>query len=148
MTTDTNASAAALRFENRGDKTAVESGAVFTPKFDANGLIAAVTVDALTNEVLMVAFMNEESLRLTLTLGEAVYYSRSRKEIWHKGATSGNVQKVVEILTDCDQDALVVRVHQTGEGACHTGARSCFYRRVTPATADPVALERVGAVKH
>jgi phosphoribosyl-AMP cyclohydrolase len=132
-----------LRFAPRGDKTDIESGRGFAPKFDASGLITAVTTDALTGEVLMVAYMNEESLRQTLALGEAVYYSRSRKELWHKGATSGNVQKVVEILTDCDQDALVLRVHQTGAGACHTGKRSCFYRRLVPGSADPVALEAV-----
>ena len=138
--------AAALRFDSRDDKSAVETGGGFAPKFDKDGLMAAVATDALTGEVLMVAWMNEESLRLTLARGEAVYYSRSRKEIWHKGATSGNVQKVVEILTDCDQDALVLRVHQTGAGACHTGKHSCFYRRIVPGTTDPVSLEPVAAV--
>lgn len=135
----------ALRFSPRGDKSAVETGSGFAPKFDKDGLMAAVATDALTGEVLMVAWMNEESLRRTLVQGEAVYYSRSRKEIWHKGATSGNVQKVVEILTDCDQDALVLRVHQTGAGACHTGRHSCFYRRIVPGTTSPVSLEMVSA---
>ena len=142
ITPETTAAAAALQFAPRDSRDAVEAGLSFAPKFDAAGLITAVAVDALTNEVLMVAYMNEESLRLTLALGEAVYYSRSRKELWHKGATSGNVQQVVEILTDCDQDALVVRVRQIGSGACHTGARTCFYRRVKPAEgAGPVPLE-------
>ena len=119
LTPETSAAAAALQFAARESKEAIEAGPGFAPKFDANGLITAVAVDALTNEVLMVAYMNEESLKLTLQLREAVYYSRSRKELWHKGATSGNVQRVVEILTDCDQDALVVRVNQIGSGACH-----------------------------
>lgn len=141
MSPEITTTAAALRFAARENKDAIEVGLAFAPKFDAAGLITAVAVDALSGEVLMVAYMNDESLRLTLTLGEAVYYSRSRKELWHKGATSGSVQKVVEILTDCDQDALVLRVQQAGSGACHTGARTCFYRRV--AKGDPVALERV-----
>jgi len=133
----------ALRFSTRDDKSAVETGSGFAPKFDKDGLMAAVATDVLTGEVLMVAWMNEESLRQTLARGEAVYYSRSRKEIWHKGATSGNVQQVVEILTDCDQDAIVLRVHQVGAGACHTGQRSCFYRRIVPASTNPVSLEPV-----
>lgn len=141
MSPEITAAAAALRFAPRENKDAIEAGLAFAPKFDAAGLITAVAVDSLTGEVLMVAYMNDESLRLTLTLGEAVYYSRSRKELWHKGATSGSIQKVVEILTDCDQDALVLRVQQAGSGACHTGARTCFYRRVVKG--DPVALERV-----
>ncbi len=143
MSPEVTAAATALRFVPRDSKEVIESGLAFAPKFDAAGLITAVATDALTGEVLMVAYMNEESLRLTLALGEAVYYSRSRRELWHKGATSGNVQKIVEILTDCDQDALVLRVQQTGSGACHTGARTCFYRRVVPGDAEPVALERV-----
>lgn len=144
ITPEITVAAAALRFAPRDSKESVEAGRGFAPKFDANGLITAVAVDALTNEVLMVAFMNEESLRLTVSLGEAVYFSRSRKELWHKGATSGNVQQVVEILTDCDQDALVLRVRQIGSGACHTGARTCFYRRVAGAgEGETVGLERV-----
>ena len=142
MNAETTAAAAALRFAPRDHKDSIEAGLAFAPKFDAAGLITAVATDARTGEVLMVAYMNDESLRLTLALGEAVYYSRSRQELWHKGATSGSVQRVVEILTDCDQDALVLRVEQAGSGACHTGARTCFYRRVVRGTADPVALER------
>ena len=89
----------------------------------------------------MLAWMNAEALRRTLALGEAVYYSRSRQELWHKGATSGHTQKVLEIRTDCDQDALILYVRQQGAGACHTGRRSCFYRTVTPG--DPSALNFV-----
>ncbi len=87
-------------------------------------------MDHVTHEPLMLAYMNAESLRMTMELGEAVYYSRSRQEIWHKGATSGHVQKVKQILIDCDQDALIVLVDQCGAGACHTGHHSCFYRSV------------------
>lgn len=110
--------------------TDVEKGLDFAPKFDANGLIAAMAVDHVTREPLMLAYMNEESLKMTLVLGEAVYYSRSRQEIWHKGATSGHVQKIKQILVDCDQDALILLVDQVGAGACHTGHHSCFYRSV------------------
>ena len=119
-----------MTFGPRRDAKVVEAGLGFAPKFDAAGLITAVAVDAEDGVVLMVAYMNEESLRMTLACGEAVYYSRSRQEIWHKGATSGHTQEVVEMRTDCDQDALVLRVRQRGAGACHTGNRSCFYRRV------------------
>ena len=119
-----------LRFAPRGDKAQLEEGLGFAPKFDADGLIPAMAVDAETREPLMLAYMNEESLRRTLEIGEAVYWSRSRKEIWHKGATSGHIQRIVEILTDCDQDALVLIVRQIGAGACHSGRSSCFYRRI------------------
>lgn len=104
------------------------------PKFDSDGLIVAIAVEAVSGQVLMVAYMNEESLAATLEKGEAVYWSRSRQELWHKGATSGAVQKLVEILTDCDQDALVLKVEQVGEAACHSGRKSCFYRRVESST--------------
>ena len=96
-------------------------------KYDANGLIPAIVQDAETNEVLMMAYMNAESLRITLETNETWFWSRSRKELWHKGATSGNVQRVVEILLDCDGDTLLVLVNPTGV-ACHTGEKSCFYR--------------------
>jgi len=143
MSPEINTAAAALRFGSREDKSEIEAGGEFAPKFDRDGLITAVATDALTGEVLMVAYMSEASLRLTLALGEAVYFSRSRQELWHKGATSGHVQKVLEILTDCDQDALVLRVQQRGGGACHTGYRSCFYRRILPASTNPVSLQTV-----
>lgn len=122
-----------IRFGDRSDRRAVEEGLDFAPKFDAAGLITAIAVDHATGEVLMVAYMNEEALRRTLEIGEAVYWSRSRSELWHKGATSGHVQKVKDMLVDCDQDALVLRVEQTGAGCCHVGYRTCFFRRV----ADP-----------
>lgn len=101
-------------------------------KYDANGLIPCVVQDADTCEVLMVAWMSEESLRQTLDLGETVFWSRSRQELWHKGATSGNVQKLVELRYDCDGDTLLALVHPAGP-ACHTGERTCFYRTVSGA---------------
>ena len=108
----------------------LEEGFEFAPKFDADGLVPCITTDHKTGELLMVAYMNRESLAKTLEIGEAVYYSRSRKEIWHKGLTSGHTQKVVEIRTDCDQDAIWLRVDQQGSGSCHVGYMSCFYRTV------------------
>lgn len=98
-------------------------------KYDANGLVPAIVQDVFTKDVLMMAWMNAESLRLTLEMGEAVFWSRSRREIWHKGATSGNVQKVVEVRVDCDADTLLVLVEPAGP-ACHTGERSCFFREL------------------
>lgn len=113
------------------DKAVLEEGAAFTPKFDAHGLITAVVSDAGDGAILMVAHMNAEALALTLETGIAHYYSRSRKSLWKKGETSGNLQTVAEILTDCDQDALLVKVKVGGHAAtCHTGRRSCFYRAV------------------
>ena len=95
------------------------------------GLVPAIVQDAASHEVLMLAFMNEEAWRRTLETGEAHYYSRSRGKLWHKGATSGNVQRVREIWVDCDADTVLLRVEQVGGAACHTGYRSCFYRRLT-----------------
>jgi len=130
-----------IQFGGRDDRKLVESGLTFAPKFDDNGLITAVAQDADTGEVLMVAYMNAESLRETLRLGEAVYWSRSRQVIWHKGGTSGHVQVIEKILTDCDQDALVLKVRQKGPGCCHNGYRSCFYRGVdAESEAAPVPL--------
>ncbi|MEY5013424.1 MAG: hypothetical protein RLY69_1139 [Verrucomicrobiota bacterium] len=117
-------------FAPRGSKSDVEEGDGFSPKFDADGLIPALAMDVQTREPLMLAYMNAESLRRTLELGEAVYWSRSRQEFWHKGATSGHTQKIIEIRTDCDQDALILMVDQAGAGACHTGRESCFYRKI------------------
>ena len=97
------------------------------PKFDTDGLIAAITQDADTGEVLMLAWMNAEALQFTIDTGRAVYWSRSRKALWRKGDTSGHEQHVQEIRIDCDQDAILLKVRQTG-AACHTGRRSCFYR--------------------
>jgi phosphoribosyl-AMP cyclohydrolase len=109
----------------------LEEGSTFAPRFDAHGLVTAIAVDATSREVLMLAHMNAEALVLTLDTGEAHYYSRSRARIWKKGETSGEVQKLVELRTDCDQDAILLVVEQQGRGAaCHTGRRSCFYRRI------------------
>jgi len=99
-------------------------------KYDGNGLVPAIVQDSFTKDVLMMAWMNAESLQLTLEKGEAVFWSRSRQEIWHKGATSGNVQKVVELRVDCDADTLLILVEPAGP-ACHTGERTCFYRSMT-----------------
>ena len=98
-------------------------------KYDVNGLVPAIVQDVTTKDVLMMAWMNAESLQLTLEKGETVFWSRSRQEIWHKGATSGNVQKVVEVRVDCDADTLLVLVEPAGP-ACHTGERTCFYRNM------------------
>lgn len=102
----------------------------FAPQFGADGLITAVVTDAKSGDVLMIAHMNKDALAKTIESGEAWYYSRSRKRLWKKGETSGHVQRVIELRVDCDQDALWLKVEQIGEGACHTGRRSCFYRAV------------------
>ena len=118
-------------FPPPGDKAALERGEVLTPRFNADGLIAAVATDADSGEVLMLAWMNAEALDRTLATGEAHYWSRSRGELWHKGATSGQVQRVAELRVDCDQDAVLLKVRPQGDGgACHVGFRSCFYRVV------------------
>ena len=98
-------------------------------KFDANGLIPAIVQDAKTHEVLMMAYMNQESLQLTLQTNETHFWSRSRNELWHKGGTSGNIQRVVEVRVDCDADTLLIRVQPVGP-ACHTGEQTCFYRNM------------------
>ena len=109
----------------------IEEGLTFAPKFDAAGLVTCVTTDAASGDVLMVAHMNDEALRKTIDTGEAWYFSRSRGTLWRKGESSGHLQSVVEMRLDCDQDAVWIRVKQTGGAACHTGRRSCFYRAVT-----------------
>ena len=121
----------------------MEEGCELAPRFDADGLIPVVTTDHETGEVLMVANMNAEAFAKTIELGEAVYYSRSRKQLWHKGATSGLVQKVREILVDDDQDAVWLRVDVQGGASCHVGYRSCFYRSVpiAPATQGPLDMK-------
>jgi phosphoribosyl-AMP cyclohydrolase len=113
-------------------KTAdIEEGTAFTPKFDADGLVAVVVTSAETGEVLMLGYMNSEALARTLLTGEAQFWSRSRKRLWRKGEESGNTMRVVEMRTDCDQDALWLKVEMGGAGACcHTGRKSCFYRTV------------------
>tara|TARA_B100000700_G_scaffold330365_2_gene456245 strand:- start:6651 stop:7037 length:387 start_codon:yes stop_codon:yes gene_type:complete len=108
----------------------MEEGNVFAPRFDVNGLIPTITTHAETSEVLMFAWMNSEALENTLKSGEAWYWSRSRGELWHKGATSGQIQKVTEVRTDCDQDVLLLKVLPQRSGACHVGYNSCFYRSV------------------
>ena len=123
--------AAMTDFPTAPSKAALEQGETLAPRFDAAGLVAAVATHAETGEVLMLAWMNAEALSKTLETGEAHYFSRSRNALWHKGATSGQVQTVVEARIDCDQDAVWLKVLPQGDGhACHTGARSCFYRAV------------------
>ena len=112
-------------------KRELEEGTTFLPRFDGDGLIACIAVDDRDGAVLMLAHMNEEALGLTIRSGVAHYWSRSRRQLWRKGDTSGQVQHVVELRTDCAQDALLMRVRVGGDGgACHTGRRSCFYRAV------------------
>ena len=118
-------------FPTLNDKFELETGAVLAPRFDVNGLITAVVQDAETRDILMLAHMNAEALDKTLTTGQSHFWSRSRQEIWHKGATSGDFQNVREILIDCDQDAVILLVTMAGKSACHTGRRSCFFRRVS-----------------
>ncbi len=117
-----------------------ETGATLAPRYDGHGLITAVATDAHSGDVLMVAHMNAEALEKTLSTGEAHYWSRSRQALWHKGATSGQTQQIVEIRVDCDQDAVWLKVHQLGGGCCHVGYPNCFYRKLTT-TADGVVLE-------
>jgi phosphoribosyl-AMP cyclohydrolase len=116
----------------------VEEGHELAPKFDAAGLLPCVTTDFQSGEVLMVAVMNREALAKTIETGEAHYYSRSRRQLWHKGATSGLIQKVVEMRIDDDQDCVWLRVEIAGGASCHVGYRSCFYRKV------PVGAARAG----
>ena len=125
----------------------LEEGTIFAPRFDAHGLITVVTIEETTNDVLMVAHMNAETLSLTLQTGIAHYWSRSRQSIWKKGETSGEIQEVAELRVDCDQDCIVMTVRQTGRGAaCHTGRKSCFFRRVE--TQDGlISLEDTGLPK-
>ncbi len=118
-------------FPTAPDKAALERGSQIAPRFDANGLICAVTTHADTGEILMVAWMNADALQLTIDTQEAHYFPRSRNALWKKGETSGQIQKVAEIRFDCDQDAVQLKVWPQGDGgACHVGFRSCFYRVV------------------
>lgn len=128
-------------FQKRVTIEQVEEGTELAPKFDENGLIACVTTAANTGEVLMLGYMNEEALRKTIETGEAHYFSRSRKVLWHKGATSGLVQKVREMRIDDDQDAVWISVEIPGDASCHVGYRSCFYRAVPTGSANVGALE-------
>ena len=127
-------------FAARTSIEAVEEGMLLAPKFDAHGLIPVITTDAATGEVLMHAYMNKAALLKTLETGEAHYYSRSRQQLWHKGATSGLVQTVQQLLIDDDQDCLWIKVKVAGSGAsCHVGYRSCFYRQISPGEGDRLA---------
>jgi|LQAB01.1.fsa_nt_gi phosphoribosyl-AMP cyclohydrolase len=137
--------------QDRASKT-VSGSADITPDF-SKGLIPTIVQDDATGEVLMLAFMNEEAFRKTLETGEAHYWSRSRNEIWHKGETSGHVQKIRALRIDCDSDALLLLVAQAGGAACHTGRRSCFYRelrdgevrRCSPKIFDPKQIYRISS---
>jgi phosphoribosyl-AMP cyclohydrolase len=125
-------------FPAPGSKAELEEGTVLSPRFGADGLITCITTDFATGEILMVAHMNAESLARTIETGEAWYWSRSRGELWHKGATSGQIQTVKEMRVDCDQDALLLKVQVAGDGGCcHTGRRSCFYRKVETSGSEP-----------
>lgn len=124
--------------EEAGDRRELEEGAALTPRFGPDGLVTCVATDYRTGDVLMVAHMSRESLQRTIETGEAWYWSRSRRELWHKGATSGQIQTVREMRVDCDQDAIWIKVEVAGDGGCcHTGRRSCFYRRVEGSAASP-----------
>jgi phosphoribosyl-AMP cyclohydrolase len=113
----------------------IETSKNFTPKFNDQGLITAIAQDAHTDQILMVAYMNEEALRETIKTRRGVYYSRSRKKLWRKGEESGAHQTVEEILTDCDQDCIILKV-RVNQGQCHVGYQSCFYRRLKPDSSD------------
>ena len=120
------------------DKKALEEGVDFLPQFTADGLITCVTIDDASGDILMLAHMNREALEKTLATGIVHYWSRSRQSLWRKGDTSGQIQTLVELRVDCDQDALLARVRVGGDGgACHTGRRSCFYRRIETTPAGP-----------
>jgi phosphoribosyl-AMP cyclohydrolase len=131
---DMTMSGATVRFQARTSIEQVEEGNDLAPRFDDRGLITVVTTDADSGEVLMQGFMNTEALQLTISTGEAHYYSRSRQVLWHKGATSGLVQTVRELLVDDDQDCIWLRVDVAGGASCHVGYRSCFYRKVPVGT--------------
>ena len=130
------------KFAPRTSVEQVEEGAELAPRFDADGLIPAVTTDYHTGELLMAGYMNAEALERTIATGEAHYFSRSRQALWHKGATSGLVQTVKELLIDDDQDCVWLRVEVAGGASCHVGYRSCFYRSIPLGAGDgPVRLE-------
>ena len=130
-----------LQFHPRISVEEVEEGSKLAPKFDDNGLMPCITTNADSGEVLMLGWMNDTALRLTLQTGEAHYFSRARQIVWHKGATSGLVQRVVEARIDDDQDAIWLRVAVAGSGAsCHVGYRSCFYRAIPVGSAAGAAL--------
>ena len=125
-----------IKFEKRKTIEQVEESTELAPKFDQDGLIPVVTTDFSSGEVLMQGYMNEEALKKTISLGEAVYYSRSRQTLWHKGKTSGLIQTIKEIRIDDDQDCIWLRVDVVGGASCHVGYRSCFYRSIPLGTID------------
>lgn len=125
----------------------VEEGLELAPRFDADGLIPAITADHDSGEILMLGYMNREALLKTIETGEAHYWSRSRRTLWHKGATSGFVQRVRQLLIDDDQDAVWLRVEVSGGASCHVGYRSCFYREVPLGGGAPVRLRHIGGEK-
>ncbi|WP_221030986.1 phosphoribosyl-AMP cyclohydrolase [Actomonas aquatica] len=130
-------------FPERTTREEVELGSTLQPKFGPDGLIPCITQDHATGEVLMFAFMNAESLQLTLDSGKATYWSRSRSKLWMKGEESGNVQLVREVRTDCDQDVILIKVEQSGpaNASCHNGYKSCFYRKLVDPKANDYVLE-------
>ena len=134
-----------IKFQPRSSIEQVEEGVDLAPKFDDRGLITAVTTDATSGELLMQGYMNAEALRRTIETGEAHYYSRSRQTLWHKGATSGLVQKVVQLMVDDDQDCIWLRVDVQGGASCHVGYRSCFYREI-PVGEAYVAQQQEGQI--
>ena len=132
-------------FANRGSPDEIESGSTLAPKFDGQGVLAAVVTEADTGEVLMLAWMNAEALARTIDTAEAHFFSRSRGRLWKKGEESGNILDVVEMRTDCDQDAIWLKVRIRGlAAACHTGHRTCFYRRIRVGARKSVGLESAG----
>jgi len=135
-----------VKFKQRTSVDQVEEGSDLAPRFDDRGLITAVTTDAESGELLMQGYMNAEALQRTIATGEAWYFSRSRQALWHKGATSGLVQKVVELLVDDDQDCIWLKVEVAGGASCHVGYRSCFYRRI-PVGEDFRSAQRDGEVE-
>lgn len=131
-------------FAARTDDESVEMGTAFAPKFDADGLVVAIAVEADAGDVLMVAHMDREALARTIATGDAWFWSRSRRKLWRKGEESGNTLRVAEMRVDCDQDAILLKVRVAGDGvACHRGYRSCFYRRVPTGEAPDADLELV-----
>ena len=130
-----------IEFEKRKSIEQVEESTELAPKFDDNGLIPVVTTDFSSGELLMQGYMNEEAFKQTISLGEAVYFSRSRKVLWHKGKTSGLIQKIKEIRIDDDQDCVWLRVDVKGGASCHVGYRSCFYRSIPMNNSSKVVLK-------
>ena len=131
-------------FAPRADEESVETGIALSPRFDADGLIVAIAIDADLGDVLMVAHMNAEALARTIDTREAWFWSRSRKRLWRKGEKSGNTLAVAEMRIDCDQDAILLKVRVAGDGvACHRGYRSCFYRRIPTGAPPDAGLELV-----